>query len=164
MFYWNWARLPATMVAVTASVVVSGQPIRYELLKNIVNNSNVARYLLSWTITLSLAMIFPSEEGGGDKQMYLCRRPFLMAKWTCWSDARGIPQCSMARATLDAHESRHCVATHSVLPRRPPGRQQTKHWLKCTHFAGCFDGRGGATVGYRAHHPMKEVYGFHKSH
>jgi hypothetical protein len=35
---------------------------------------------------------------------------------------------------------------------------------KCTHFAGHFDGCGGAPEQYRPHHPMKEVQGFTRSH
>jgi hypothetical protein len=34
----------------------------------------------------------------------------------------------------------------------------------CTHFAGHFDGSGGALVGYCMHHPMKKVQGFERSH
>jgi hypothetical protein len=33
-----------------------------------------------------------------------------------------------------------------------------------TPVAGHFDSHGGAMVQYRAHHPMMEVKGFHKSH
>ncbi len=35
---------------------------------------------------------------------------------------------------------------------------------KCTHFAGHFDGRGGALVGYRAHCLIEEAQGFTRSH
>jgi hypothetical protein len=34
----------------------------------------------------------------------------------------------------------------------------------CTHFDGHFNGHRDAAVLYRAHHPMEEVQGFHKSH
>ena len=34
---------------------------------------------------------------------------------------------------------------------------------QCTYFADHFDGCGGATKLYRAHCPIKEVQGFHKS-
>jgi len=35
---------------------------------------------------------------------------------------------------------------------------------KCVHYAGHFEGRRVAAVLYRAHRPMEEVSGFHKSH
>jgi hypothetical protein len=38
----------------------------------------------------------------------------------------GIARCSKSRATLEATGCRHQVTTCSVLPWRPPGRQQTK--------------------------------------
>jgi len=59
----------------------------------------------------------------------------------------------MAGASPDAPGSRHWAAI---------GSQSID--LKCTHFGGRFGGRGGATVLYRAHHPMEEVHGFSKSH
>jgi hypothetical protein len=34
----------------------------------------------------------------------------------------------------------------------------------CTHFAGHFDGRGGALVQYCAHHSMEEIQGFSRRH
>ena len=41
---------------------------------------------------------------------------------------------------------------------------QHNNYAKCTHFAGRFDGHRDAPVLYRAHRPMEEVRGFHKSH
>jgi hypothetical protein len=35
---------------------------------------------------------------------------------------------------------------------------------KCTSSAGRFDGHGGATVRYEAHHPMQHVQGYSGSH
>ena len=37
-----------------------------------------------------------------------------------------ISRCSMTRASLEATGCRHWATTHSILPRRPPGWQQTK--------------------------------------
>ena len=37
-----------------------------------------------------------------------------------------ISQCSMTRASLEATGRRHWATTRSILPRRPPRRQQTK--------------------------------------
>ena len=54
-----------------------------------------------------------------------------------------------------------------LAPNRPGGHQgnsKQNNDVKCTHFAGRFDGRGGAPVRYRTHRPMEEVQGFPKSH
>jgi hypothetical protein len=54
-----------------------------------------------------------------------------------------------------------------LTPYCPSGRKgnskqhDNKKW---TNFDGHFDGRGGAPVQYRAHHPMEEVQGFGRSH
>ena len=83
-----------------------------------------------------------------DKQMCLHCTPF---QWPCggfWSDTCSITQCSMSRATPEATGCCHQATTQSVLPRWPPGRQQTKHWCKCVHFAGRFDDRGDVPVLY----------------
>jgi hypothetical protein len=44
---------------------------------------------------------------------------------------------------------------------RATGKQTTT--TTCTHFAGHFDGHGGAPVQYGTHCPMEEVQGFTKS-
>jgi hypothetical protein len=52
-------------------------------------------------------------------------------------------------------------------PYRLGGRQSDSKQNKdekCVHFADHFDGHRDAPVLYRAHHPMEEVRGFHKSH
>ena len=49
----------------------------------------------------------------------------------------------------------------------PCGRQgdiKQNNDKKCTNFAVCFDGRGGAPVWYCMHRPMEEVHGFPRSH
>ena len=83
-----------------------------------------------------------------DKQMCLRCTPF---QWPCggfWSDTCSITQCSMSRATPEATGCCHRATTQSVLPRWPPGRQQTKHQCRCVHFAGRFDDRGDVPVLY----------------
>ncbi len=50
----------------------------------------------------------------------------LMAMWTRWSDERGIAQCSMSMATLEATGHRHRATTCSILPQRLPGQQAYK--------------------------------------
>jgi hypothetical protein len=48
-----------------------------------------------------------------------------------------------------------------VATRAPAHETTTK---TCTHFAGRFDGRGGAPVQYRVHCLMEETQGFTRSH
>ena len=57
-----------------------------------------------------------------------------MAMRRRWNNTCGIARCSMSRATPEATGRCHQATTRSVLPRRPPGRQQTKQWCKCVHF------------------------------
>ncbi len=45
------------------------------------------------------------------------------------SNTDGITLCGMSRATPEATGLRHRANTHSVLPQRPPGQQQTR-WHK----------------------------------
>ena len=46
-----------------------------------------------------------------------------------------------------------------------PGRHLSQWWhVKCTHFAGCFDGCGSAKVCYRGDRPMEKVHGLPESH
>jgi hypothetical protein len=77
-----------------------------------------------------------------------------------WCITVFITRCSMTRASPEATEqllAQYC----------PGGRQgdnQHNDYAKCTHFSGRFDGHRDAPVLYRAHHPMEEVRGFHKSH
>ncbi len=49
----------------------------------------------------------------------------LMTMRRRWSDTCSIAQCSMSRATPEATGCRHWATTHSILPRQPPGQQQT---------------------------------------
>jgi hypothetical protein len=73
-------------------------------------------------------------------------------------DTERIAQCSMTRASPEATERRH-RATGSR-----QGDNQHSDNAKYTHFDGHFDGDRNAAVVYRAHRPMEEVHGFHKSH
>ncbi len=79
-------------------------------------------------------------------------------------NAACITQCNMSRATQKATGRHHWATTHSVLPRRPPGQQETKQQQKCTNFLAIFDGHGGAPVQYRLHCPIEEVQGFTRIH
>jgi len=109
-------------------------------------------------------MITPSEKGGGDERMHLRRRPF---RWPC-GGVEAINPASPNEACpgllwkpLDAAIGR------LLAPYRPGGRQGDSKQYKdviCTHFDGRFDGHRDAVVLYRAHRPMEEVQGFHKSH
>jgi hypothetical protein len=46
----------------------------------------------------------------------------------------------------------------------PAATRATANDATYTHFAGHFGGHRNAAVLYRAHRPMEEVRGFHKSH
>lgn len=60
----------------------------------------------------------------------------LMAMRTCWSNARGISQCCMARDTPDNPGSHHRTATCSVSPWQLSGRQATNNDETTPSFAG----------------------------
>ena len=51
-----------------------------------------------------------------------------------------------------------------IAPAAARGTANKNNDVKCVHFAGCSDGRGGVPVLYRTHHPMEEVRGILKSH
>ncbi len=112
----------------------------------------------------SLAMITPIEIGGGNERMHLRHRPF---RWPC-GGVEAIHAASpnaacqgLLRKPLDAAIGR------LIAPYCPSGRQGDSKQYKdviCTHFDGRFDGHRNAVVLYRAHRPMEEVQGFHKSH
>jgi hypothetical protein len=59
------------------------------------------------------------------------------------------------------------AAIRQLLAPYCPGSRQGDNQLNndatCTHFVGRFDSQRDAVVLYRAHHPMEEVCGFHKS-
>jgi len=80
------------------------------------------------------------------------------------SNARGIAQV----ACPGLHQKYLETATGQPIAPYCSGSRQgnRKHNIdeKCTHYASCFDGLGGAPVRYRAHRPMEEVHGFPKSH
>jgi hypothetical protein len=83
-----------------------------------------------------------------------------------WSNAHGIVQCSMTRATLEASGCRHW-ATSTLLRIAPVADRATinKTTMKnYAHFAGHFNGHCDAVVQYRTHHPMEKVQGFTRSH
>jgi len=70
----------------------------------------------------------------------------------------------MTRASPEATGRHHRATTGSVSPGGQQGNSKQNKVAKCVHFADHFDGHRGAPVLYRAHHLMKEVRGFHKSH
>jgi hypothetical protein len=80
------------------------------------------------------------------------------------SNEDGITQCGMSRVTREADGCRHRANTHSILPQRAPGQQQTTRQQKWTNFDGHFDGCSSLTVQYRVHCPMEEVQDFGRSH
>ncbi len=55
-----------------------------------------------------------------------CLLAILMATAVCRSNADGIAQCGMSRATLDATGCHHRATTCYVSPQRPPGQQANK--------------------------------------
>ena len=90
--------------------------------------------------------------------------PLLWAIAVLQCDTERIAQCSMTRASPEATGRHHRATTHSVSPRRPPYNNQNNDNRTCTHFAGRLDDHHNAVVLYRAHRPMEEACGFHKSH
>jgi hypothetical protein len=69
----------------------------------------------------------------------------LMTMWRRWSDACGISQCCMFRATPEATGRCHRVTTCFVSPWRPPGRQQTKQ--QCIMCPLCWPFRWSSRCG-----------------
>ena len=57
-------------------------------------------------------------------------RAVSMAMRMHQSNAGGIAQCSMSRATPEATGRCHRATSHSLLPQRPPGQQSTKQRCK----------------------------------
>jgi hypothetical protein len=109
-------------------------------------------------------MITPSKKGSKDEQMNLCRRPF---RWPC-GGVEAIHTASpdaacpgLLRKPLDAAIEQLLTLYH---PSGCKGNSKQYKDVICTHFDGCFDGYRDAVVLYRAHCPMEEVQGFHKSH
>jgi hypothetical protein len=109
-------------------------------------------------------MITPSEKGGGDERMHLRHRPFW---WPC-GGVEAIHAASPNAACPGLHRKPLGAAIVWLLtPYRLGGRQgDSKQYndVICTHFDGRFNGHRDAVVLYRAHPPMEEVQGFHKSH
>ncbi len=60
-------------------------------------------------------------------------RHISMAMKARWSNTDGIAWCSMSMATPEATGCCHRATTLSVLPRQPPGWQQTKQRQKMYH-------------------------------
>ena len=79
-------------------------------------------------------------------------------------DMERITRCSISRALPEATGCCHRATNRSVLPRGRQGDNQHNNNGTCTRFAGRSDGHRDAAVLYRAHRPMDEVRGFHKSH
>jgi len=63
-------------------------------------------------------------------------RAILMAMAVRRCHMERISQCSMTRASSEATGCRHWVTTRSVLPRWPPGQQQTKR--RCNMYPLCW--------------------------
>ena len=123
MFYWNWARPPATMVAETASIVVGGGPWYTNRLIIVNLNNMLWCYFIDYYISFSYG--YGQWQNQQWETKHLIRRPF---RWSCGcirAMPRGIAQCSMSRATPKATGGYHRVTIHSLLPWRPPGRQST---------------------------------------
>ena len=80
-----------------------------------------------------------------------------------WNTAH-IDQWRRSREFIKATKCRHWAINRYVLPRRPPGWQQTKQLCKIPPpFAGHFYECGGAPVLYHAHCLMEVVRRFSKS-
>ncbi len=62
-------------------------------------------------------------------------RAILMAMAVRRCHTERVARCSMTRASLEATGCRHWATTCSVLPRRPPGRQQMKR--RCNMYPLC---------------------------
>ncbi len=109
-------------------------------------------------------MITPSKKGGGDERMHLRRRPF---RWPCGGvEAINAASPNAACPGLLWKPLDDAIG-RLIAPYCPGGRQGGSKQYKdviCTHFDGRFDGHRDAVVLYRAHRPMEEVQGFHKSH
>ena len=63
-------------------------------------------------------------------------RAISMAMAVCRCHTEHISQCIMTRASLEATGRRHWATTRSVLPRWPPGQQQTKQ--RCNMYTLCW--------------------------
>jgi hypothetical protein len=109
-------------------------------------------------------MITPSEKGGGDERMHLRRCSF---RWLCGGIEvihAALPNAvcpGLHRKPLDA------AIGQLLTPYRLGGHQgdrKQNNDVTCTHFDGHFDDHRNAAVLNRAHRPMEEVRGFHKSH
>ncbi len=120
------ARLPATMVANMASIIVGGCPKHSNRLITYYN-----KYLCVLVLDLmDHNMIFGySYWQWQNQQCYQHVPPPLavsMAMAVRWCNTKRIAQCSMSRATLEATGRHHRATTHSILPQRPPGQQANK--------------------------------------
>ena len=109
-------------------------------------------------------MIMSSKIAGGDERMHLRRCSFW---WPCKS-IEAIHAASLDAACPRLHRKPLDAAIGQLLaPYRSGGRQSNNQLNSdgtCTHFVGHFYGLRDAMVLYRAHCPMEEVRGFHKSH
>ena len=103
------------------------------------------------------------DEIDDDERKHLVCQPFRWPQRCAGAIQTALPDVAclgLLRKPLDA------AIGQLFAPYCPGGHQDdSKQNIdeKCTHFAGRFDGRGGATVRYRAHRPMEEVLGFPKS-
>ncbi len=114
--------------------------------------------------TWSLATIAPSKKGSGAERMQPRCRPFW---WPCGGiEAKHVASPDAACPGLHKKPLNAAIG-QLIAPYRPGGRQgdnQQNDNAKCTHFAGHVDGHCDVAVQYRAHRPMEEVHGFHRSH
>jgi hypothetical protein len=71
----------------------------------------------------------------------------------------------MTRAFIKATKCRHQATTRSVSPGSRQGDSKRNEDVQnVPTLLAIFDGRCDVAVLYRAHRPMEEVRGFHKSH
>ena len=106
----------------------------------------------------------PSDIGGGGEPIPLRCGPF---RWPWWG-VEALHAASPDAACPGLHRKPlYAVIGWLVTPYRLGGRQgdsKQNNDVLYTHFDGHFDGHRDGVVLYRAHRPMEEVQGFHKSH
>ncbi len=100
-------------------------------------------------------MITPSEKGGSNKRMHLCRWPF---RWPCGGVEAvhaALPNAACPGPhwkPLDATIGR-LLALYHFGSRQGNSKQNNNNNVICTHFDGHFDGHRDAAVLYRVQQP-----------
>ena len=91
-------------------------------------------------------------------------RAISMVMAVCQCNTERIAQCSMTSASPEPPGAAigGLIALYRLIGRQ--GDNQHNDNATCTHFAGRFYDHRAVAVLYRAHHPMEEVRGFHKTH